>query len=303
MGLVKLETNPARAKIIQRANAAVGLGLAWAALGTTVAALTGCASPGPGTGTGPSTTSVAAAAPKFDAAVRQALAPTGTLRVGVYAGSPTSLVKAADGRPAGVAHDLGQALARDLGVPVQVLEFARLAQVLEALKAGQVDFTFTNATEARAKEMDFTSPLVRLELGYLVPAGSRLLHIDEVDRPGVRVGVAQGSTSQTVLGARLKQASVVATPSLDAARAMLADGRLDTFATNKGILNELSDTLAGSRILDGRWGLETMAIAIPQGRAAARPWLQGWAHSITQDGRLRAVVQRSGLRGLASDRD
>ncbi|NBW48237.1 MAG: ABC transporter substrate-binding protein, partial [Betaproteobacteria bacterium] len=114
--------------------------------------------------------------------MRQVLAPTGTLRVGVYAGSPTSLVKATDGRPAGVAHDLGQALARDLGVPVQVVEFARLAQVLEALKAGQVDFT---------------SPLVRLELGYLVPAGSRLLRIDEVDRPGVRVGVAQGSTSQT----------------------------------------------------------------------------------------------------------
>lgn len=304
---MKLETKPARAKIIQWAKAAVRLGLAWAALGTTVAALTGCASPGPGTGTGtgtgPNPASVATAAPKVDAALRQVLAPTGTLRVGVYAGSPTSLVKATDGRPAGVAHDLGQALARDLGVPVQVVEFARLAQVLEALKAGQVDFTFTNATEARAKEMDFTSPLVRLELGYLVPAGSRLLRIDEVDRPGVRVGVAQGSTSQTVLGARLKQASVVPTPSLDAARAMLADGRVDTFATNKGILNELSDTLAGSRILDGRWGLETMAIAIPQGRTAARPWLQGWANSITQDGRLQTVVQRSGLRGLASDRD
>lgn len=304
---MKLEPNPVRAKITQRAKAAVRLGLAWVALGTTVAALTGCASPGPGTGTGtgtgPNPASVAAAAPKVDAAVRQALAPTGTLRVGVYAGSPTSLVKAADGRPSGVAHDLGLALARDLGVPVQVLEFARLAQVLEALKAGQVDFTFTNATEARAKEMDFTSPLVRLELGYLVPAGSRLLRIDEVDRPGVRVGVAQGSTSQTVLGARLQQASVVATPSLDAARAMLADGRLDTFATNKGILNELSDMLSGARILDGRWGMETMAVAIPKGRDAARPWLQTWADTIAVDGRLRAAVQRSGLRGLANDRN
>ena len=93
----------------------------------------------------------ASMAPTADANVRQALAPTGTLRVGVYPGSPTSMVRdPKTGEPAGVALNLGQALARTMGVPVQVLEFTRVAQVLDALKAGAVDFTFTNAKIGRA---------------------------------------------------------------------------------------------------------------------------------------------------------
>lgn len=294
--------------VFRHAKVARGVAAVFAFLLWGCAGLSGCAAPGSSPAasalaqaTTPATSPITVL--RVDASARQALAPTGTLRVGVYPGSPTSLVKAADGTPAGVAHDLGHLLARDLGVPVRVIEFARLAQVLEALKAGQIDFTFTNATESRAREMDFTAPLVRLELGYLVPAGSRIERIDDIDRAGIRVGVAQGSTSQTLLGARLTQASVVGAPSLDAARTMLADGRLDTFATNKGILNELSDTLSGARILDGRWGMETMAVAIPKGRDAARPWLQTWADTIAVDGRLRAAVQRSGLRGLANDRN
>ena len=82
---------------------------------------------------------------------RQALAPTGKLRVGVYPGSPTSLVKEAPASEArGVSVDIGKELARRLGVPYEQVEFPRVAAVLEALKAGQVDFTVTNATPARA---------------------------------------------------------------------------------------------------------------------------------------------------------
>ena len=42
--------------------------------------------------------------------------------------------------------------------------------------------------------------------------------------------------------------------------------QLDAFATNKPILFEMSDGIPGSRILDGRWGVEHVAVAIPRGR-------------------------------------
>ena len=101
-----------------------------------------------------------------DSAVRSSLAPTGKLRVGVYMGSPTSLVvDPKTGRKTGIAHDLGQRLARDLDVPFELVEFRRVAEVIDALKVGRVDFTFTNATAARAKDVDFTPPLLSVELG------------------------------------------------------------------------------------------------------------------------------------------
>ena len=69
------------------------------------------------------------------AEARQVLAPTGKLRVGVYPGSPTSLVKdPASGEARGVSVEIGKELARRLGVPYEQIEFPRIAAVLEALK-------------------------------------------------------------------------------------------------------------------------------------------------------------------------
>ncbi len=237
----------------------------------------------------------------ISAQARAELAPTGTLRVGVYRGSPTSLVDGRDGQPAGIAHDVGKLLGKELGLPVRVVEFPRVALVLDALKAGQVDLTFTNATESRARDMDFTAALVRLELGYLVPSTSTMKTTGDVDHAGVRVGVSEGSTSQATLGRVLRQATVVPVANLDLARAMLTRGELSAFATNKGILNEMADRVAGARVLDGRWGEERLAIAVPKARPAAGEYLQRFARQIKADGRLQAMVTRSGLRGVAQD--
>ena len=81
------------------------------------------------------------------------------------------MVRNAQGEVTGVAHDLGHALAKQLGVPAKVVEFERLVLVVDAVKNAEVDFTFTNASEARAKVVSFTPPLIQLELGYLVPSG------------------------------------------------------------------------------------------------------------------------------------
>ena len=237
-----------------------------------------------------------------NAEVRQSLAPSGVLRVGVYLGSPTSWVKdPKSGESVGIALDLGKELAKRLNVPVQIVEFDRLAQVLDSLKEGKIDFTFTNATAIRAKDMDFTWPLVRLELGYLVVADSKLQSVTDIDKAGLRVGVSQGSSSQGVLTQMYKQAKVVPADSLAKAKNMLATKQIDAFATNKGILFEMSDTLPGSQVLQGRWGLENLAIAIPKGRDAGREFVQSFANNVSQSGLLGKVIVRSGLRGTAKD--
>lgn len=228
---------------------------------------------------------------------RALLAPTGKLRVGVYLGSPTSLVKDASGEARGVSVDMGKELARRLGVPYEQVEFPRVAAVLEALKAGQVDFTVTNATPARAADMNFTAPLVELELGYLVVPGSRVRSIADVDRPGIKVGVSQGSTSQGVLTREFRNAAVVPAPSLKVAAQMLSTAQLDAFATNKGILFEMADTLPGATVLEGRWGTEQLAIAIPKGREAGMAYVRKFAEEAKTEGAVRRAVDRAGLRG------
>lgn len=229
--------------------------------------------------------------------VRQALAPTGTLRVGVYPGSPTSMIKdPASGEVKGVTYDLGKELAARLGVPFEPVEFGRIAQVLEALKAGAVDFTVTNATEARAKEMDFTAVVLEVELGYLVLPGSPVTTLD-VDRPGIRIGVTQGGTSHMALADQFKNAAVVPAPTLDAAMEMLSARKVDAYATNKPILFELADQLPDAKVLDGRWGLEHMAVAIPKGRERGLPFVSAFAEEAKSSGLIKRLGDKAGLRG------
>src|SRR6516165_6931457 len=75
------------------------------------------------------------------------LAPTGHLRVGVYQGSPTSMVTdTKPGQTHGLTYDLGRELAQRLSVPVEYVTFPRIADVIDAIKNGQIDFTVSNAS-------------------------------------------------------------------------------------------------------------------------------------------------------------
>jgi polar amino acid transport system substrate-binding protein len=111
--------------------------------------------------------------------------------------------------------------------------------------------------------------------------------------------VSQGSSSQGVLGARLKQATLVPVASLGEAQHMLQRGALEAFATNKGILFEMAAHVPDAQVLKDRWGLENLAIAIPKGREAGLSYLREFAQTLKREGELQRMADRAGLRGLA----
>jgi polar amino acid transport system substrate-binding protein len=239
----------------------------------------------------------AQAARAVDADVQRVLAPTGKLRAGLYPGTPTSILPNPGGEPRGVGFELGRELAKRLGVPYEPVVFPRNAEVLAALKAGSVDVIFTNASAARAREMDFAPPYLDIELGYLVPKGSPVTALTDVDRPGRRVGVTEGSTSDATLSRDLRSAEIVRAVTLDVAVEMMSAGRLDAFATNKATLFEMAERLPGAQVLEGRWGLERHAIAIAKGRDVGLPFLQTFTDDMRAEGFVAAAVARAGLRG------
>jgi polar amino acid transport system substrate-binding protein len=233
--------------------------------------------------------------------MRDVLAPTGKLRVGVFPGSPLSMaLDRATGEMHGLGVDLGKEFANRLGVPFEPVNFQRIAEVIEAMKAGAVDFTISNATPARAENVSFSQTLISLELGYLVPAASPIAAISDIGKPGLRVGVTKGSTSQGTIPNLLPNVTVV--PAENSKRAIEMFGRreLDLFATNKPTLYEMSDQMPGSRVLDGRWGVEHIAAAIPRGREAAMAYLRRFVEEAQASGLLSQAVERAGLRGVVT---
>ena len=234
--------------------------------------------------------------------VRKVLAPTGTLRLGLSLGTPGQMVRdPSTGDVRGVGYELGREFARRLGVPFEVVPIQGNEQFLEAMQSGRVDFASSNATAARALHMSFAQPHLEVEAGFLVSSNSRISSIAEVDRDGVRVGVIQGSTTEAKFAQELKNAVLTRSPSIAGAQAMLASGQIDVFATNKGNLFEMSDKLPGSRVLDGRYAVEQISIAIPKGRELGMPSLRQFVEEAKSSGLVAAAAQRAGQRGIAVD--
>jgi polar amino acid transport system substrate-binding protein len=224
-----------------------------------------------------------------------ALAPRGALRVALYTGTPTSLLADADRR--GVGYDLGIALAQLLQVRFEPLVFAKNADVLEAITSGRADVAFTNASAERALQMDFTRPYLDIELGYLVRGNAPVAELADVDHAGVRVGVTAKSSSDGVLSKALMHAEVVRAESVAAGTQMLRAGTIDLFATNKATLYEMADRVPGSRVLDGNWGIEQHALAMPKGRERGHPLAEQFIRHAIASGQVQAAVARAGLRG------
>ena len=236
-----------------------------------------------------------------DPAAGKELAPSGHLRVGVYAGSPTSQVTDSDTKENhGVTYDLGKEFAARLDVPVEYVTFPRVADVIDAIKQGKVDFTVTNATPVRARDINFSKILLMVELGYLVPANSPIIRPEQLDGPGIRIGVSKGGTSERVLAEKYKNAKIISTESVPDAINSLREGVFDVYATNKSILFQMARSLPGARVLDGNWGAEHMAIAVPKGREAAQGLLDNFVRDVQSSGRLQQIETVAGLKGAVS---
>ena len=140
--------------------------------------------------------------------VREDLAPSGVLRASINLGNPV-LAQGTPEEPAGVTVDIARELARRLEVPVELVCFDAARKSFEAMTTGQADICFLAIDPARAGEVAFTAPYVVIEGVYAVPADSPLTTVDEVDSPGVRIGVKQGSAYDLYLTRTLQQATVV----------------------------------------------------------------------------------------------
>lgn len=243
---------------------------------------------------------VASAFGAFAQDVKAILAPQGKLRVGVYYGSPTSMVRDSKTNEVhGLSFDLGKELAKRLNVPFEQVNYQRISDVLEGMKAGDVDFTVSNSTPARAASVAFSQHLLTIELGYLVTAASPITAVADIQKPGLRIGVTQGSTSQGAIPKLLPNATVVPAENYKRGIEMLEHREIDTYATNKPTLFEMSDQMPGARVLEGRWGEEHLAVAIPKGREAALEYIQHFVQEVQTSGLLAQSVERSGLRGAA----
>jgi len=230
---------------------------------------------------------------------RAALAPTGKLRVAFVSAAINATKDPTTGELKGVALDLGQELARRVGVKFHPVVYDAVSGLIGGAKSGEWDVALTGINAERAAAMDFSAPYMEIEQGYLVRAGVSIATPSDVDKTGVRVGVLEKNVADLVLSRTLKNATLVRANSVAELFALFGTGKADVIAIGKpGLFAEVAKH-PGARVLDGRILVEPIGMGVPKGRdTAAALYVGKFVEEAKAKSLVKSAIERAQLRGV-----
>jgi polar amino acid transport system substrate-binding protein len=233
-------------------------------------------------------------------AVRSELAPTGTLRVGLNHGNFLLVTPGSSAsEPRGVAPDLARELARRLGVPVAFSRFETAGALGDGVRSGAWDVAFLGAEPQRATEIAFTAAYLEIPATYLVPAGSPIRSIADVDREGVRIAVAEKSAYELWLSRNIKHARLMLTKGIDGSFDLFVKDKLEVLSGLRPRLITDVQKLPGARILEGQFTAVQQAIGTPKARTAGAAFLRAFVEEVKASGFVGEAITRNGSQGVS----
>ena len=229
---------------------------------------------------------------------RAELAPTGVLRAGINLSNFLLVTsKSASGDPEGVSPDIARAVADRLGVPVEYVTFQTPGELADAATEDLWDIGNIGAEPERAKSITFSPAYCEIEATYLVPEGSPIQSIDEVDREGVRIAVYGRAAYGLWLADNIRHAELVKTDGMDASFDIFVKERLDALAGLRPRLIKDVERLPGSRLLEGKFSAVQQAIGTKPERKTGAAFLSDFVEEAKASGLVKSLIEKHGVEG------
>jgi polar amino acid transport system substrate-binding protein len=237
----------------------------------------------------------------MDKQVIAELAPHGVLRAGINVSNFLLVTgKAPNGDPEGVAPDMARAIAERLGVPLKLVPYPSPGELADQVDKDAWDLGFIGAEPQRAQHIAFTAAYCEIESTYLVPAGSKLKTVAEVDSPGVRIAVSDRSAYELWLSRNLKNAELRKVQGIGPSFDLFVREKLDALAGLKPALLEAQAKLPGSRVLDGKFTAVQQAVGTSRKNAAAPKFLAEFVEKAKSSGLVGKLIERHKVVGRLS---
>jgi polar amino acid transport system substrate-binding protein len=243
--------------------------------------------------------SIMVAMPANADALKDAIAPTGKLRVAIAlspAGGAFWSTKNEAGGYAGVPVDLGKEMAAQLGIPVEYVVHQNSGQITDAASKGTWDITFLPKDPERETKMSFGPIYEVADATYIVKAGSSATNFQTLDQPGVKVAAVNNTTTMRGAIAHLKNAEVTGYQSYDEIFGLLKIGEIDAFALSRDQLNAMAKKIPGTRVLDETFKQTVTAVAVPSNHPLALAFATKFMMDATSNGMLRKAYDNNGLK-------
>ncbi len=232
------------------------------------------------------------------AAARSILAPNGILRAGINMSNGLLVTgKTPSGDPIGVSADMAAEVAKRLGVQLKLIPFPSPGELGDKANDDVWDIGNIGAEPSRAKTIDFTAAYAEIEATYLVPAGSPIKKIEDVDKKGVRIAISERSAYDLYLTRTLKNAELVRVRGGAAAFELFLKDKLDALAgLRPGLLDDIKKA-PGAKILDGQFTAVQQAIGVRKGKDAAFKFLKDFVEECKANGTVAKLIEKHGVKG------
>ncbi|WP_295138484.1 ABC transporter substrate-binding protein [uncultured Reyranella sp.] len=232
--------------------------------------------------------------------VRAQLAPTGVLRAGINLSNFLLVTGRSDsGDPTGVAPDMAREIAASLGVPVKYVTFKSPGELGDQVGKDVWDIGLIGAEPQRAEKIQFTAAYVEIEATYMVPEGSPIKSIADVDRKGVRIAVSARSAYDLWLVNNIRNATLVQVSGLDAAYEKFMSDKLEVLAgLRPGLLKDV-EKAPGLRILDGKFTAVQQAVGTAKPNVEGAAFLADFVEKAKKSGLVQGFIDRHKVKGLS----
>ncbi len=229
----------------------------------------------------------------------RAFAPEGRLRAVINLGNPILAGRASEsGPPHGVSVDLAHALARRLGLELEMVIVPAAGRAVETVRSGRADLGFFAVDPARSQGIAFTAPYIEIEGAYLVRDASPLTRLEQVDMPGTRIMVGLNSAYDLNLTREIRQATLLRAPTSPAVVEEFLRQGVDVAAGVRQQLEADAARLTGLRLLPGCFMVIHQAMGLAAGRdPAALAYLTAFVEEMKASGFVAAALARHGIQG------
>ena len=215
------------------------------------------------------------------------LAPTGRLRLAVFAGPPFL----AHGTPqGGVAVDLGSALAARLRVPLVTTVFDDPAKLVAAAQNPGWDVAVMPIAPDLATHVDYSGPVLLIPHTLLVRPGSSIKTLADADQTGVRIASNGGGAHTAVLASQLHHAQLIRVASDADGLSMLKAGTVDAFANNRFAMPQALAQVPGAWVLGDNFFTARFAMAVTKGHPAGLSYLTELVEELKASGAVQHAL-------------
>jgi polar amino acid transport system substrate-binding protein len=228
--------------------------------------------------------------------VREEFAPTGKLRAAINYSNPLLATRdPKSGELSGVAVDLSRELGRRIGVAVEFYPVDSAGKMSDTARSNLWDVAYLAIDPARAQDIDYSAAYIELEGTYLVPAGSNLRTIEDVDRNGVKIAVTAKSAYDLFLSRSIQHAQLIRATNTPESFDLFTAQKLDAVAAVRTALVTAAQHMAGSHVMEGHFMTIPQAAGVPKGRPAAARYLGQFIESVKASGFVAEALKRHGL--------